>query len=585
MAPAEESALGGCVAHLRRLVAFAVVSLLASLALPQVPGASLPAAAETPPDPVREEPPPQLPLDPVSAIPPNLTAANPPLPEGEPPTDLPPAGTSDSAKWWVDPDGTRRIEITPNRSHFQGADGTWRDVDRRLRQREDGTWVVVSDETTPVLAREAGASLISLPTTHGPIVVSHPDASPVNAVRGDNDWTLVYPDALSGGRDIVQEMTLDGVKESVVVPDASAPSSYTVVYALPIGASAVEARNGVHFFKDDARFAALFTGPAFDATGPSSEVPAKVELVSQVGPLAIVDVSVDPAWFNDPARVFPVTIDPSFTKTTWVLDAGADTYYNSDNCWTTTPEDVNESGEYYYQQYLRVGQPNVYTERCGDPYNGTYAGNSPYFESSRTRSFLRWSLSAITNSGRTAVIDSAEARLRVYRAWFDVAPGQVHHAATVNTGFDDTTVWANQPRWDGAAPGATPTYLQGNAAVGGAETDVIWSVRDAVQRWVSGMTNYGLGIYAGPSLSDNLNTSTVDESDNPNTWDEYDENLMREYYSGNNGGGYAVWPKLSVTYRLAPAAPGNVSVSPGNRSATVFWQTPDDGGSAIDRYQ
>src|SRR5207244_11012233 len=54
--------------------------------------------------------------------------------------------------------------------------------------------------------------------------------------------------------------------------------------------------------------------------------PVHTRLVSARGGVATVESGVDPAWLADPARAWPVTIDPSFYQNTAAGSGAWDTY-------------------------------------------------------------------------------------------------------------------------------------------------------------------------------------------------------------------------------------------------------------------
>jgi len=102
----------------------------------------------------------------------------------------------------------------------------------------------------------------------------------------------------------------------VVVPDASSPSSYQLDLDLPEGVTARQGGGGVERVNAAGQMVSSFGGGlAFDSaeTGwAGEETSVTVTLVEAVGQAATVEVAVADAWFEDPARVFPVTIDPYF---------------------------------------------------------------------------------------------------------------------------------------------------------------------------------------------------------------------------------------------------------------------------------
>ena len=119
-----------------------------------------------------------------------------------------------------------------------------------------------------------------------------------------------------GGRDLRYEFTATGVEESVVVPTAKDSGSYEVEMTLPAGVTAWQRNGGVVLSDKTAEVATYGDAAAVDSATSPSTGPVTVTLVGQNAGTAVVSVTVDAKWLADPARVFPVTIDPSAAPTT-----------------------------------------------------------------------------------------------------------------------------------------------------------------------------------------------------------------------------------------------------------------------------
>jgi hypothetical protein len=71
--------------------------------------------------------------------------------------------------------------------------------------------------------------------------------------------------------------------------------------------------------------AAYGRGFAYDAQFPKGAVPTPVtvRLLSQKANVAIIEVAIaDPDWLTTPGRAFPVTIDPTWTQSTYPGQGG-----------------------------------------------------------------------------------------------------------------------------------------------------------------------------------------------------------------------------------------------------------------------
>lgn len=150
-----------------------------------------------------------------------------------------------------------------------------------------------------------------------PAVTSRP-AGPAGAARAR------YAGLMPGGRDLQLDVTAGGVRESVVLPDragALTAPSYSDVFTVPAGVTARQGAGGVEFVDPLGALVASFGGGhAFDSAPSDSAEPAHAPVAaglgSQTGRQVTVTVGVDRVWLADPARVFPVTIDPEFYSNT-----------------------------------------------------------------------------------------------------------------------------------------------------------------------------------------------------------------------------------------------------------------------------
>lgn len=135
-------------------------------------------------------------------------------------------------------------------------------------------------------------------------------------------------DSVLPGVDLRYDVTSDDVKESLVLHDASAPTDYRFRLR-PLGPplQAEEQFDGSWVFRASAKGPVLFALAAPSATDASGAAPlgqGRVSMsVQQSGGAFTVDVAVDKAWLQDPARQFPVTVDPSVST----LSSSDDVYY------------------------------------------------------------------------------------------------------------------------------------------------------------------------------------------------------------------------------------------------------------------
>jgi RHS repeat-associated protein len=249
-------------------------------------------------------------------------------------------------------DGTKTAELSSLPVRFKDERGRWRELDgtpvelpgdrvgpkQAMVELSIATSANDTSPRGPVLGRQAptgnGAEpddpLVLMESDAGVFGLSHPHAANVEGALDGQD--VVFEDALSGGRDLVETMLPRGVEESVILPDAAAPGSYVVVLTRPDDTVVREGVAGVEFVRDGDVVGAYSGGLAFDANPAlyGREQPVTVRLVRVREREVEVEVSVDPVWLTDPGRVFPVTIDPVFTTYPTITNSG-DTSVNSAN--------------------------------------------------------------------------------------------------------------------------------------------------------------------------------------------------------------------------------------------------------------
>ncbi|MGH9155014.1 MAG: PA14 domain-containing protein, partial [Acidimicrobiales bacterium] len=421
------------------------------------------------------------------------------------------AETTATKKVYLNADGTRTERITTRPARFRNAKGAWAEIDLTLVPSADGTLVARSAERSAKLAATAnGATTVE--TSAGTIALRHPDASPSPAVpRGD---TATYARAL-GRRDLLIAVTPDGVEETVVVPDIAAGGSYVDELTLPAGLSARDGAGGVELVDSSGTVVARFdNGWAYDESRTTAPVPVAVRLASPATTATVaVNVSVDPAYLADPARVFPVTIDPTLSRT-----------------GTTDVDDA---------MVINGGSANINYATYPQVWAGTGGADS-------ARTYLRFN-----NMSAPAGAWVSDAKIYLWNLWSScVAPRPLEVGAPMASWAEPAITWNNQPSFfDPSSGTSTPNPALGSAPncdAGGINLDVTW----LASRWLSGSApNYGVVI------------KDAAEGQSPGGY--------RQFYSSEA----AAYPALVVTYSTGAAAPMAQSASPSPADGEVITTT------------
>ncbi len=241
-----------------------------------------------------------------------------------------------------DADGTMTARVYSRPVHYRTAGGSWADIDDSLVS-SGGRWKEKADAPAAGFARTGDAPAL---VSYGPSStqrVSYGLAG-ARAVTGRVDGNAITYPGIRASSDVSYAATASGVKETLVLHSASAPTTWTFPLTTAGLTPSVAADGSVHFtdaagkvveriphgFMEDAD-----TGKASGEGAVSTGVTYRL---TTSGGRPALRVTLDPAWLHDPSRVFPVKVDPTS------LNTSADTYVE-------TPYDINFSTD----DTLKVG--------------------------------------------------------------------------------------------------------------------------------------------------------------------------------------------------------------------------------------
>src|SRR4051794_33722054 len=238
---------------------------------------------------------------------------------------------------------------------FRNADGSYtkRLFAGPVHYRDGGAWQEIRTRVIPVWQSLGGTQAIAPPAddytlrnqagAFGALFKAHPgadfirldvahrsyglslDGARAQAVARPSGSAVEYKGALAGA-DLRYDVLAEGVKESIVLTGPDAPAHYRFRLTSPAG-SQVEAkprRDGSVSFRADGRRAFLLHVPFAVDSGPAPATGSRKALdrdrqshvamsVTQTGQDFAIELTVDSAWLADPARRFPVTVDPTIT--------------------------------------------------------------------------------------------------------------------------------------------------------------------------------------------------------------------------------------------------------------------------------
>ena len=343
---------------------------------------------------------------------------------------------------------------------------------RAVFSNPDGSTTVTvgASDAVPALdlTTASPAAGVALPVGSAVLRWRHPEAAASASRASTIDGSVKFADALPGGRDVVWSTAHGGFKETVIAADSAAPSSYEVDLDLPVGVSARDGSSGVDLLSEKGEDLGVVSGgTAFDSASPRAEVAVSVRLAGKGGATGTVHlvVAVDPAWWSDPARAWPVTVDPT--------------------CCT------NSSSSTWVQSGLG---PQVAPDQTSTTTMKVAGGSSP------KRSLLRFGMTTLLVDGFGAPIDPATVAVNAASVSLSTTASNCA-AGTIDVfglsgGFDSTdkyrlVEWTNQPALDGNGLVGSISYTGSGCPAASVD------VTSVVRRWIRGLEpNVGFGLRA-----------------------------------------------------------------------------------------
>jgi RHS repeat-associated protein len=367
------------------------------------------------------------------------------------------------------PDGAKvaRLYASP-RNRLDGR-GAWVPIDTDL-QASGGRLAPVSSDLPVSYAPTADAkALVSIGAPGRQVRTAITGAAPVaGTVSGD---AVTYVDALPGGVDVEYATGAGVVKETLVLPAAPAPGAAVWRFPLSLDAGLVPAMTGTGGIavRDSAGAevahvpaATMWDAKADPKSGdPGVYGPARLALEGSARAGWTIVVTADQGWLADPARVWPVRVDPSL----WTSGSGYDAFAASG--FPTSNYNVSYNSTY-----------GLYEDRVGR-YDATWGEG---------RTYLKFDLTPV----KGATIGDARFNGYFFHT-YTVAPTwfRVQH---LNAAFTATGVtWNNQPSWGGA-------YVDGSVGRGQ------WGAADLttiVAGQASGaLADHGYAVTSGTAIGD-----------------------------------------------------------------------------------
>ncbi|MCL4367723.1 MAG: cell wall-binding repeat-containing protein [Actinobacteria bacterium] len=373
---------------------------------------------------------------------------------------------TENSRTYLLSDGSKRADVYVAPVNYQDAQGQWQAIDTRLVPGPVGTFhsagtpvsVSVAPGSSlvpPVVSlayRGAAVTLLLGGPSAGPVAAATsvvPDAIPVTPVVSGSTATFS-----AGGVDtsMAYQVISSGVKETITLGSPRAPNSFTFKLRHD-GLTLQQDETGQWgFYPAGAARPALVLGSllVFDSSVDSGGDPAYCDgatmMVTPGVGASTVTYTVPTAWLADPARVFPVKLDPTVTQ-----GASADTYI----C------DAYPTTAYGTEFDLHIGQSDS--------------------NSSWNRSFVKFDLPADITNGYVL-----SAHLRLYEWYLHAGGGPTTHVGVMTKAWSEASTWSSLGTYT-IDLAKSMSVAQGN-----------WLDADytsTVQGWANGAANYGWVLY------------------------------------------------------------------------------------------
>lgn len=437
---------------------------------------------------------------------------------------------TESSNTWLRPDGLLRTEVFPAPVNYETADGGFAPINNELVDSA-ATGVAVenaANDYTARLPQDAGSKAVKV-TAEGRWVsfqMQGLDGAPV--VEGTE---ATYTD-VADAAEVVYEAASTGLKESVVLDAApTGPVAYVFDLAVSAGLTPqLTAANSVEVL--DGQGAVVFSVPApfmVDSADPEPAFSTNVVFDLAAGGTGWV-LTMTPAhdWLVDPARVFPVVVDPTITD-----------------------------GEVVRDCTLNKAQPD--TSFCGDSSNRIKVGSTG---GTARRGALKFNLEELPANDITVT----EALMKLYldsdasTAAAGGGQGPEYVARRLTEGWTSTATWNS--RWTGQSWATAGGTFVGSASglpiVGNNEGYKSIPATAVVNSWLSGQPNQGLIVkQATPEDTASLLWFYSSAASNTDRWPKLEVTYTDSSGVGASGAGdrsYFTYVSEKLTDRMQAKA-------------------------------
>lgn len=401
--------------------------------------------------------------------------------------------------------GKRSTTLSSEPLNFESDSGVWQPVDLELAREGDGDLHPGAVEGDVAIPRSLSE----------PVELEHDGRSVTFRLLGasgdaDIEGAEASFDRAMPGVDVGYVARPYGVKETLTLRSSSSPRVFayelrgSVLWSASMDRGDVVLRDsaGVERYRISAPL-------AWDSAEDPAFTNALTLSVSKVGAGSWrVTLRPDSAWLSDPARTFPVLIDPDFS---W--SNGTTKFNGAQDCYLSGATQANNT--FCAQTYLQTGWYN-----------------RPY------RSIFKFDIAAAIPGNAT--VSAAQFKAYAPPATPHIVMG--HKLHTITSDWDSTATWNNRKPgvpWTTAGGGGdistNPAYTSSSTSVQAQSTWYSWNAPLAtVQGWVNGsLPNYGFMLRSD-------NTTNIG---NAYVWASTEASMASQFPADSTK-----WPKLDVTW-------------------------------------
>ncbi|MDQ7095870.1 DNRLRE domain-containing protein [Desulfosporosinus sp. PR] len=357
------------------------------------------------------------------------------------------------SKTYLNSDGSYTTETSYASRHYQDANGTWQDISNKITSSSDDPAFATSSQANPFhphFAKNSQAPYLAEVKPDKTSSLSWTLDNAANSSATNDTNSVIFPDILKS-TDLQYQPFSDGLKENIIVKNASAPASFTFQLTVT-GLTITPQKDGSLAVNDAKSGNTKFVIPRPYMSDQHQETSQAVTMSltpTKNSNVYTVTITPDAAWIADPSRSFPVVIDPPITTVsvppTYIGSTGLDTYVNS----------AAPNTQFYTSNNLNIGWDN----------------------GGAARTLLKFALPVLP-AGAIAT----DATLQLNKRNTTTATSEEIDIARVTSPWPYSVTWANQPSVDSTFDVSEQTVAQVAGNTTGWITFNVWSI---VKSWLN----------------------------------------------------------------------------------------------------